>query len=213
MKLHFINNAVVGLRQRRFSFTQRGVAAKAFENRQEAGRTLARLLLHYRNVSDLLVLAISCGGVIVAYEIAQALNAELDILVVGNLPLPHQQPGLRLELAKRESIFQNNEPAARISGRTVILIDDGLASGTNMRLAISTVRLWYPGKIVVAVPVASFRVAQKLSAMVDDFICPCAPRDFHSLGWWYLDFRQTDDSELIALLIAARKRWSTCSQA
>jgi predicted phosphoribosyltransferase len=89
-------------------------------------------------------------------------------------------------------------------GRTVIVVDDGLATGASMRAAVAALRSLQPAKIVVAVPVAPIETAEEFMDVADDFVCIETPRDFHSVGWWYRDFDQTQDDEVRYLLDAAR---------
>ena len=199
---------------------------------------LAHQLAEYRDRPGLLVLGLPRGGVPVAYEIAGALTAELDVLIVRKLGVPYQ-PELafgaiasagatvlngdivaaaelspaqvqsivrteRIELARREQDYRGGRGALTVRGRTVVIVDDGLATGASMRAAIAALRTLQPAKIVVAVPVAPADAVEEFRRLADDFICLEAPREFHSVGWWYLAFEQTSDAEVLALLDAAR---------
>jgi putative phosphoribosyl transferase len=212
-----------------------------FRDRHAAGIELAAQLTDYRNVPHLLVLALPRGGVPVASEIARALGAELDVLVVRKLGVPRQPElalgaiasggarvlnddliravGLthahveaiaraeRAELERRERLYRGDRAPLDVRGRVVIVVDDGLATGASMQAAVAALRSLGPGKIVVAVPVAPADVADEFIGTVDDFVCVEAPHHFNSVGWWYLDFDQTQDDEVRALLEAADKRF------
>lgn len=216
-----------------------------FRNRRAAGVRLAAELEGYRGVPDLLVLALPRGGVPVAYEVAKALEAELDVLVVRKLGAPYQ-PELalgaiasggaiamnedvvraaavththleaivraeRAELLRREQAYRRDRAPLAVRDRTVIVVDDGLATGASMRAAVLALRLLQPAKIVVAVPVAPIDVADEFRDVADDFVCVDAQRDFHSVGWWYRDFEQTEDDEVRALLEAGHGKRSSAA--
>jgi predicted phosphoribosyltransferase len=110
------------------------------------------------------------------------------------------------ELSRRERLYRGDRPPLALAGKTVILIDDGLATGSTMRAAIQAVRLHEPARIVVAVPVASPETCRLLSQEVDDMVCATTPEPFSSVGRWYLDFDQTSDEEVEALLERTWKR-------
>jgi len=208
-----------------------------FRDRRAAGAELAVQLAGYRKAPGLLVLALPRGGVPVAYEIAMALGAELDVLVVRKLGVP-RQPELalgaiasggatvfnddvvgaigvtrshldaivrteRIELQRRERAYRGDRGPLNVRGRTVIVVDDGLATGASMRAAVVALRSLQPARIVVAVPVAPIETAEEFIHIADDFVCIETPRDFHSVGWWYRDFDQTQDDEVRYLLDAA----------
>lgn len=208
-----------------------------FRDRRAAGAELAVQLTSYRKTPGLLVLGLPRGGVPVAHEIARALGAELDVLVVRKLGVP-QQPELALgaiasggavvfnddvvgaigltrahldamvraesaELLRREQAYRGDREPLNVRGRTVIVVDDGLATGASMRAAVTALRSLRPAKVVVAVPVAPVETAEEFTHIADDFVCIETPRDFHSVGWWYRDFDQTQDDEVRALLAAA----------
>jgi putative phosphoribosyl transferase len=205
-----------------------------FRDRRAAGAELAVQLTAYRKVAGLLVLGLPRGGVPVAYEVARALGAEFDVLVVRKLGVP-QQPELALgavasggavvfnddvvgaigltrthldaivraetaELHRRERTYRGEREPLNVRGRTVIVVDDGLATGASMRAAVTALRSLRPAKVVVAVPVAPVEAAEEFAYIADDFVCIETPRDFHSVGWWYRNFDQTQDDEVHALL-------------
>ncbi len=209
-----------------------------FVNRRHAGSVLAGLLKHYADRPNVLVLALPRGGVPVAFEVAQALNAPLDVFVVRKLGVPGQEElamgaiatgGVRVlnddivgylglseevidrvaarekkELDRRERIYRGDNAAPLVQGRTVILVDDGLATGSTMRAAVAALRKQQPSRIVVAVPVASPEACEELRSEVDETICAATPRPFQGVGRWYQDFSQTSDEEVHELLAQAR---------
>lgn len=213
-----------------------------FRDRREAGRRLAeRMLDHgYADRSDLVVLALPRGGVPVAYKVAEALNAPLDVFVVRKLGMPGNEEfamgavasggisvrrpllieayripervvdGIaakeRIELARRERAYRQNRPPLDVHGRTVILVDDGLATGSSMHAAILALREARPAGIVVAVPVASVEATEAMRIAADEAICLATPESFESVGQWYGNFTQTTDEEVSELLSRARSR-------
>jgi predicted phosphoribosyltransferase len=208
-----------------------------FQDRREAGRLLAEKLGAYANRPDVLVLALPRGGVPVAYEVARALGAPLDVFIVRKLGVPGYEElamgavatgGVRVlndelvralsipdyvidaitawereELARRERLYRGDRPPPDVQDRTVILVDDGLATGATMHAAIAALRQQQPARIVVAVPTGSPRTCDALRAEVDDVICAITPEPFHSVGLWYKDFSQTTDDEVRELLARA----------
>ena len=212
-----------------------------FKNRTEAGRLLASKLVAYQNRSDLLVLALPRGGVPVAFEVADALHAPLDIFVVRKLGVPGQEElafgaiatgGVRVindevagsmhlspeqieatvvreqaELARRERSYRGERPMPNPTALTVILVDDGLATGATMLAASRALRREDPSKIVVAVPVAAPAVCEEFRSEVDEIVCAITPEPFYAVGLWYEDFSQITDDEVRHLLDrAARQR-------
>jgi predicted phosphoribosyltransferase len=209
-----------------------------FEDRRHAGRELSKALAPYGDRDDVIVLAIPRGGVPVAYEVATALHAPLDVLVVRKLGVPGQEElamgaiasgglvvldgGLvraagipeseiarvideeQKELERRESVFRDGRAPVAVDGRTVILIDDGLATGSSMQAAVLSLRRRRPARLVVAVPVASQEACAQLRALVDEAVCLETPRSFFAVGLCYRDFAQTTDEEVRALLDSAR---------
>jgi predicted phosphoribosyltransferase len=106
------------------------------------------------------------------------------------------------ELARRERLYRDERPPPDVAGRTVILVDDGLATGATMRAAVQALRQQQPARIVVAVPTASPDTCEALKAEADDVICAMTPEPFFAVGHWYEDFRQTTDDEVRDLLCA-----------
>jgi predicted phosphoribosyltransferase len=208
-----------------------------FQDRREAGRVLAEKLRAYADRPDLLVLALPRGGVPVAFEVAEALHAPLDVFLVRKLGLPGQEElamgaiatgGVLVlnedlvealdipegvirevareeqrELERRERAFRDDRPAPDVRGRTVILIDDGLATGSTMRAAVAALRKMDPHRIVVAVPVAAPETCDEFRDEVDDIVCAETPEPFYGVGRWYEDFTQTSDEEVRELLARA----------
>jgi putative phosphoribosyl transferase len=108
------------------------------------------------------------------------------------------------ELSRRESLYRGGRPAPDVAGRIVIVVDDGLATGSSMRAAVAALRLQNPARIVVAVPVAAIQTCQSLQQTADEVICATTPEPFYSVGQWYLDFGQTTDAEVAELLQSAQ---------
>jgi predicted phosphoribosyltransferase len=104
------------------------------------------------------------------------------------------------ELQRREREYRGNRPAPDVSGKTVILIDDGLATGASMRVAVAALRQRHPARLVVAVPIASPVACDELAQEVDEVICARTPEPFYAVGLWYEDFSQTTDEEVRDLL-------------
>lgn len=113
------------------------------------------------------------------------------------------------EIQRREQSFRGSLPAPEIEGRTVILVDDGLATGVTARAAIQAIRSQAPGVVVLAVPVCATQTAYALSKEVDELVVLEMPDDFRAVGYWYDDFTQTTDDEVLALLEDARRRASS----
>jgi predicted phosphoribosyltransferase len=208
-----------------------------FRDRREAGRFLASRLAHYAGRPDVVVLALPRGGVPVAYEVARALNAPLDVFLVRKLGVPGHEElamgavatgGVRVlnervvralgmpahvidavaqreqaELARRERAYRQGRPPPDVRGKTVILVDDGLATGATMRAAIRALRQIAPTRIVVAVPTASRDTCEALAAQVDEVVCATTPEPFYGVGAWYEDFSQTTDDEVRDMLARA----------
>ena len=211
-----------------------------FRDRTDAGRTLASALASYAGRDDVIVLALPRGGVPVAYEVAQALGAPLDVFLVRKLGLPGQEEfamgaiasgGIQLinedvvhgygvsdtqieavaateqrELDRRERAYRDGRPMPRVAGRTVIVVDDGLATGFSMRAAVMALREQSPSRIVVAVPVAAFDTCEEFRLIVDEVVCAETPEPFYAVGIWYEDFSQTTDDEVHELLAAANQQ-------
>jgi predicted phosphoribosyltransferase len=205
-----------------------------FKDRRDAGRKLAQYLTQYANRPDVVILALPRGGVPVAFEVARALNAPLDIFLGRKLGLPGHEElamgaiasgGLRVlnedivgalnvpnavldvvtrreraELERRERAYRGGRPPLDVRGKTVILVDDGLATGSSMRAAVAGLRARQPAQIVVAVPTAAPETCEAFENEVDDVVCAVTPQPFFSVGTWYEDFSQTSDEAVRRLL-------------
>jgi len=221
----------------------------------DAGRRLARALLHREQrraqagqdsatARTPLVLALPRGGVPVAFEVAHALEAPLDVLVVRKLGMPgHEElalgavssggaefineelvrslgvsraalDGVRKrelqELQRRERTYRGERPPLDVRGRRTIVVDDGVATGATMRVAVSALRRAGAGQVTVAVPLASQEVVQELMRLTDELLCLETPSPFRSVGQWYGRFDQVSDEEVRQLLQrAGGASWST----
>ena len=207
-----------------------------FRDRTDAGRELAGHLSHLRG-KNTIVLALPRGGVPVAYEVAHALHAPLDVLNVRKLGVPwHEELALgavatggvrvlnneivmiagvtqqdldeitrlqRLEIDRRERLYRSGRPAPELHGRTVILVDDGIATGATVRAAIAVVKSQKPARLVLAVPVAQASVAAELAREVDELVCVLTPADLYAIGLWYESFLQLKDEQVQQTLARA----------
>ena len=208
-----------------------------FQDRRHAGCVLAAQLLHYLGRPDLRVLALPRGGVAVGFEVANALQAPLDVFMVRKLGFPgHEEyamgaiasggvcvmnrlPGLAVspkelaavkareqaELVRRERLYRGGRPTVDIAGRTVIVVDDGLATGATMRAAVLGIRLQHPARLVVAAPVGAEDSCEALRDEADEVVCAATPEPFQAVGLWYQSFPQASDEEVRALLEEAQK--------
>lgn len=210
-----------------------------FRDRVDAGRRLAARLAGRPELADAVVLALPRGGVPVGYEIAKALDADLDVMVVRKLGVPGHEElamgaiasgGVRImndevlsmlyipedevervvareqaELDRRERAYRGGRPAPRVQGRTAILVDDGVATGSTIRAAIAAVRRREPARVVVAVPVAPPDVCEMLAREADEAICLLTPEPFAAISIWYDSFPQLTDDEVRALLARAAR--------
>jgi predicted phosphoribosyltransferase len=210
---------------------------RAFQNRREAGRYLAQLLQPYAQAPGLLVLALPRGGVPVAYEVARALRAPLDVFIVRKLGVPGEEElalgavatgGVRVlnhnvidhlglpshlidqvtareqvELERRARAYRNDRPPLNVKDKTVLLVDDGLATGASMRAAVEALRKLGPARLVVAVPAAAAETCAVLRSLVDAVICAITPQPFDGVGRWYEDFAPVSDAEVRQLLAQA----------
>lgn len=209
-----------------------------FQDRRQAGRQLAALLLAYR-AEQPLALPLPRGGVPVAYEVARALDAPLDVFPVRKLGVPgHQELAMGAiaaggvyyldqslvatlgvtaaqiervvaeewrELERRQRTFRDDRPFPDLHGRTVILVDDGLATGSTARAAVRALRGYGPRQIVLAAPVCAAEPAEGLRAEADTVVCALTPPEFFAVGWWYEEFDPTSDQEVVELLRRAAR--------
>ena len=150
-------------------------------------------------------------------ELAMGAIASGGVLVLNDDVLHHTHTGRHeieevarreaRELQRREREYRGDRPPPQIEGRTVILIDDGLATGASMRAAAEAVRRLNPKKVVVAVPVAAPETCAQFRSIVDDVVCAVTPSPFAAVGMWYEDFSQTSDEEVRELLERAEREW------
>lgn len=211
-----------------------------FRDRIEAGRLLSARLQELALV-DPVVLALPRGGVPVAAEVARALNAPLDLLLVRKIGAPQQRelavaavaegspPEIVVdeetramtgasreyvseeaqrqlqEIARRRAVYLGGAARVPIAGRTVVVVDDGIATGTTVRAALKALARMKPLRLVLAVPVAPASTVVALRSEVDHLVCLSQPEIFHAVGAHYADFHQVEDDEVIALLRAARE--------
>lgn len=213
------------------------MAFHGFRDRREAGRLLIPLLRDYAGRDDVVVLALPRGGIPVAYEIAVALGAPLDVFTVRKLGVPgHEELAMgaiasggisvldegavaalgispdeiihvaereREELARRERLYRDHREFPRLEGKNVILVDDGVATGASMFVAVKALRQQKPARIVVAVPVAAPDSCALLRRHADEVIAYRTPEPFGGVGAWYDDFSQVSDAEVRTLLSRA----------
>lgn len=209
-----------------------------FANRIDAGRRLAEALGDYEGRGDVVVYGLPRGGVPVAAEVASALDAPLDVLVVRKLGVPGQPElamgavasgGVRVlnqeilrqlhveedqidriteeqrhEVRERENRFRGDADAPDVRGKTALVIDDGIATGSTMRASVEALRELGPERIVVAAPVASYSACENMEEVADEVICLETPSPFHAVGAWYEKFDQTSDAEVKQFLEQAR---------
>jgi predicted phosphoribosyltransferase len=206
-----------------------------FRDRSDAGRRLAKALSSYKGRHPV-VLALPRGGVPVAAEVAAALDAPLDLILVRKIGVP-TQPELAMgavvdgaapivvrneevielsgttadefdaacaseleEIERRRQLYIGNRVRAEIAGQVVIVVDDGIATGATTRAALQAIRKRKPKELVLAVPVAPPDTITKLRGEVDALICLEAPESFGAIGYYYRDFRQVSDQEVVAVL-------------
>jgi predicted phosphoribosyltransferase len=206
-----------------------------FADRFDAGRRLASRLKSYAGSAALLVLGLPRGGVPVAREVARALGAPLDVMIVRKLGVPGEEElamgaissggvwvmnervvksmGIpaevieevaareQHELERREQLYRGSRPPFDAKGRTVILVDDGIATGATIRAAARALRKLEPARIIIAVPTAPASTLQKLEKEVDEVVCLRTPKPFFAIGESYEDFSQVGDDEVRAMLL------------
>lgn len=212
-----------------------------FTDRRQAGQELAKALRRFR-ADDPLILALPRGGVPVAFEVARALGAELDVILVRKIGAPGhseygigavvegRQPQLVLneevvrmvgaspayieaekarqveEIERRRDVYRHGQAPVSVAGRTVIVVDDGIATGGTMKAVLQALAQAGAGHIVLAVPVAPADTLAELSALADDTLCLATPEPFRAVGLHYRDFDQTTDDEVVTLLEASRHK-------
>lgn len=207
-----------------------------FTNRQQAGALLARRVAGLGLAGPVVVLALPRGGVPVGAEVARALNAPLDLILVrkigasgqpelaiaavveGDPPqividqqtlacsgdtradIESRAPGELAEIERRRKVYLGGRPQVDVRGATVIVVDDGIATGTTMRAALQALRSRRPARVVLAVPVAPPATLARLAHEVDQVVCLSQPPVFDAIGRFYDDFHQLHDDEVIAAL-------------
>lgn len=206
-----------------------------FQDRTDAGRKLAQALTKYK-ASQPAILALPRGGVPVAAEVAAALDAPLDLVLVRKIGVPNQ-PELAMgavtdgkepavvrnneiietcgvsrrefdalckeelaEIERRRKRYLGDRARTELTGQVVIIVDDGIATGATTLAAIKAVRNRKPKQLVLAVPVAALETIKRLHAEVDAVVCLVSPRELGAIGYFYSDFRQVDDEEVVAIL-------------
>lgn len=206
-----------------------------FQDRRDAGRRLAALLLGYSDQNPI-VLALPRGGVPVAQQVAETLGAPLDVVIVRKIGVPGQrelamgavadigqsvtvrnEAIIRMaqvserqfdevcaselaEARRRRKLYIGGRPRPRLKDRTVIVVDDGIATGASMLAALKAVRKEHPRRLVLAVPVAASTTLETLRDEADDTVCVEERDDLHAIGLYYEDFDQVSDDEVIAAL-------------
>jgi putative phosphoribosyl transferase len=143
--------------------------------------------------------AIASGDVVVINE------EVVRVLKISPEEVTTEVENEREELIRREALYRDGRPAPDVQGKTVILIDDGLATGSTMRAAVTALRQQQPARIVVAVPVGAASTCAELAELADECVCAIAPEDFRAVGLWYDDFAQTGDDEVCDLLARAAR--------
>lgn len=214
-------------------------AERVFADRAEAGRNLAGALGKYARRDDVVVLGLPRGGVPVAAEVARALRAPLDVLVVRKLGAPGQEElaigaigegGVRVlneelvrrlglgqdeidrivmreerELKRRVAAYRGGHEALEVDGKTVVVVDDGVATGATMRAGLQALRAMGAARIVAAAPVGAEDSVRALAEDADDVVVLETPEWFNAVGQWYVDFGQTTDNEVRRLLAESRR--------
>jgi putative phosphoribosyl transferase len=211
-----------------------------FADRQEAGRKLGEAVARLK-LADPLVLALPRGGVPVGFEVAEAIDAPLDILMVRKIGAPgHEEYGIGAlvdgaspqvviddaaarmtgaspayvdkevarqlaEIERRRALYMTGPPMP-LAGRTLVVVDDGVATGGTVKAALKGIALTKPARVILAIPVAPEEALIELRKLCDEIVCLETPHPFYAVGAHYQDFTQTADAEVIDLLAKARQR-------
>jgi putative phosphoribosyl transferase len=210
-------------------------SVRSFRDRSDAGRRLGERIAERQLNEDPIVLGLPRGGVPVAKEVASALGAPVDVLIVRKLGAPFNrelavgsiasggvtiynrpllnQLGLdehdlepilaheQLELERREQVYRGNRPAQDLHGKTVVLVDDGAATGASMYAAVAAVKAQAPERVIVALPTSSQEAAEWLASVADEVIVLSTPDPFYSVGTWYADFGEVSDEDVTDCLM------------
>lgn len=203
-----------------------------FSDRKDAGHQLAKALEKYKRERDTLVLAIPRGGVKIGYVVARELDLPLEVELIKKLGHPYnpelaigavslksrvvrwagdvsasyiQEETGRVRKLLRQRYEQYDVEPVDLEGKTVIIIDDGVATGSTLMATIELVKESKPGKMVVAIPVGPARTIHKMKKLVDEVVCLETPRDFYAIGQFYESFEQVSDREVIQLLKSVKQ--------
>lgn len=205
-----------------------------FNDRRDAGRQLAEQLMKYKDQKDVIVLGLARGGIVNAAEVASALHAPLNVIVVRKIGAPDNEElalgaiaeygdgvfneeliailAVSADYLKREvenqkkilksrlDLYRGKVPAPVLKGKVVIIVDDGIATGASMRVAIQSLKAAGVKKLVMAVPVAPPTTLARMAKEVDEVVCLSAPAHFEAVGAFYRRFEQTSDEEVTRLL-------------
>jgi putative phosphoribosyl transferase len=207
-----------------------------FTDRRDAGFQLAEKLKHYKSCKGVLILALPRGGAVTGLEMARAIVAPLDVLIVRKIGFPSQlelaigavsetgavvlnqriisDGGVTKKYIEDEISAQKKEIDRRIKlyrggrrlgseevkGKTIILVDDGIATGATMKAAIATLKEEKIKRLIVAVPVSPLETADELRAIADEFVCLYTPTDFMAVGNYYRNFTQVTDEQVVEIL-------------
>lgn len=210
------------------------VFARYFIDRSDAGKQLATFLGDYAGQEGVLILALPRGGVPVAYEVATSLHVPMDIYIVRKLGVPGDEEyafgaiamdGTVVhndqvsedvlkkvmsdqwrELKRRNQAYRDNKPMPELSGKTIIIIDDGIATGATMKAAVVAIRKSNPKEIIVAVPVCPPLACLELEDIADKVVSMIKPPMLNSIGVYYQDFSQTTDDEVKRFISALKEK-------
>jgi putative phosphoribosyl transferase len=205
-----------------------------FRNREEAGRTLAEKLSHYRNDPTGLILALPRGGVAVGYQLSLALHIPLDVFITRKIGAPGNpeyaigavaETGSRYlnqeaissfdlsrhelerlihaqekEIARRRDLYRQGRPLPRLTGRTVFLVDDGIATGSTFMASALAIRSLQPRRLVGVIPVGPPSTMREVRAHVDELVLLMTPDPFYAVGDFFVDFTQVEDRDVVEYL-------------